>query len=318
MQKLSNMKKEALWLLIFGLIIINCLTIAFLTKPFSFNKTSEAVAIATNYSEVVALVGDKPISKMDLLLQLENRYGNEELEDLINKEVINQMADKYDVTIPNSVINLEWKMYKTMTASQHNTNYSEGALKEDFKTNVLLEELLVKDVQISDEALRAYYEENKFLFQFNDNYLLSHIVLDSREEAERVLGELNNGSSFQALAMEVSLDDFTAYQGGNIGFINTDDTLFPKMYFQQAEALEVGQWSEILEVKESFMWGNPNNNSGPQYVILYLTDKLDAFHYSYEEVKGHIRRKVALEQMPHAVSATVFWDEVGVEWNTEN
>ena len=317
-QKLSGIKKEALWIIIFGLIIINCLTIAFLTKPFSYKKTSEAVAIASNYSEVIAIVGDKPISKMDVLFELENRFGNEELEALINKEVINQMADKYDITIDDHVVDLEWKMYKTMYATSHNESLSEEAQKEEVRNNILFEELLVKDVQISEAEVKAYYEEHKDMFRFEDNFRLSHIVLDSKEEAERVLEELNNGSSFPALAMEVSLDDFTAYQGGDIGLINSNNTLFPKVYYHEAQNLKVGEWSGIIEVNEAFMWGNPNNNPETHYVIVFLQEKLDAFHYSYEDVKGHIKRKIALEQMPHPASATVFWNEVGVEWNTGN
>ena len=315
MQKLSSIKKETLWILIFGLIIVNCLSIAFLSKPFTYNKTSEAVAVATDYSEVIAIVGDKPITKMDLFEQLESRFGNEELEMLINKEVINQMANKYDITIDDSDVEFEFKLFKTLYAT-HNDSLEAEVLKEQIKSNIILEELLVKDVKIEDEELRSYFEENKDMFQFKENYRLSHIVLDRKEEAERVLEELKNGSSFPALAMEVSLDDFTAFQGGDIGLINANDTLFPKMYFQEAQKLKVGEWSKILEVNEMFMWGNPNNNPNTQFVILYLHEKLDAFHYSYADVKGHIKRKIALEQMPHSVSATVFWDEVGVEWNT--
>ena len=317
-QRLSGIKKEALWILIFGLIITNFLTIAFFSKPFSYKKTSEAVSIASNYSDVIAIVGDKPISKMDVLYELENRFGNEELEALINKEVINQMAEKYDITIDEHIVDLEWKMYKTMYATSHNDSLSEEVQKEQVRNNVLFEELLVKDVKISDDDLKAYYEENKGMFQFEDNFRLSHIVLDSKEEATRVLEELNNGSSFPALAMEVSLDDFTAYQGGDIGMINSNDTLFPKVYYHEAQNLKVGEWSGIIEVREAFMWGNPNNNPQTHYVILFLQEKMDAFHYSYEDVKGHIRRKIALEQLPHPATATIFWDEVGVEWNTNN
>jgi foldase protein PrsA len=45
-----------------------------------------------------------------------------------------------------------------------------------------------------------------------------------------------------------------------------------------------------------------------------LKQKLEGKKYSFKQVKGQIRRQIALEQMDTPVSASAFWDELKVDW----
>ena len=68
--------------------------------------------------------------------------------------------------------------------------------------------------------MKAYYEKNKELFNIPTAYHLSHIIVKTSEEAEKAIKELSQGSSFSALAMERSIEEFSANEGGDIGYIS--------------------------------------------------------------------------------------------------
>ena len=67
---------------------------------------------------------------------------------------------------------------------------NEKKWKEQIRSNLLLEELLTKDVEVSNDELESYYEKNKDLFNVPAAYHLSHIVVSTKEEADQALQEL--------------------------------------------------------------------------------------------------------------------------------
>jgi foldase protein PrsA len=113
--------------------------------------------------------------------------------------------------------------------------------------------------------------------------------------------ELKEGSSFAAMAMERSIDEFSANQGGDIGFINEEDELVAPEVVEVAKSLKPEEWTGPVKVENGF-------------AIIYLHEKLEGKKYAFEEVKNQIRRQIALEQMDIPVSARAFWNEAEVSW----
>lgn len=197
-------------------------------------------------------------------------------------------------------------MIKTMySRSPLHTNTSDELIKEQIRSGLLLEELLIEDVTIPEEQLKSYYEENKALYTFEDAYHLSHIVLEKEKAAKAVIKELKDGSNFSSLAMEVSTDEITANQGGDIGFLTHESQVYPQAYLTEAKKLKEKSWSEPVKVDEGF-------------AVLYLHEKVEGTVYSYEDVKDRIRRHLALEHMDGSMDASIFWEEAGVEWNVSS
>lgn len=287
------MKAKQLWLVIAGLILLNCLTAAiFLSKTKSANGAGS--------NETVATIGEETISRQAWLSELEKRYGQEVLRDMVNQKVIAHMGKKYKIEIPEEEIDRELKMNQMMYSSNRKPA-DQNNWKEQIKYSLMLEDILTKDVVVSEKEMKSYYERNKDLFNIPDSYHLSHIIVKTKEEAKKAEKELSGGSSFRALAMERSIDEFSANQGGDIGFLNEEDERYPSEYLEAAKSLKKGKWSKPFKVDDG-------------YAIIMLMEKVKGQSYSFNEIKDQIRRQIALEQMKSPASARTFWDEAKVDW----
>ncbi|WP_040206531.1 peptidyl-prolyl cis-trans isomerase [Neobacillus jeddahensis] len=290
------MGKKQLWMVIAGLIMLNCLTIAFF-----LGRTTDAGGVANN-EESVATIGKKTISRQDWLNELEAKYGKDVLKDMIDQKVIGEMAAKYKIKVSNEDVEREFSMLKTTYNSfSPNSNKDEKTWKAQIRNSLLLEELLTKDVSVSKNELKSYYDQHKQLFTVPTAYHLSHIIVKTKKEAEKTVKELVNGSSFSTLAMERSIEEFSANEGGDIGYISEADERYPKQYIDTAKKLKKGAYSKPLKVEQG-------------YAIVKLEGKISGKKYAFEDVKAQIRRQIALEQMKAPVSASTFWQEAKVEW----
>ncbi|MCA1032816.1 peptidyl-prolyl cis-trans isomerase [Bacillus timonensis] len=300
------MNSKVLWSIIIALSITNCLTVAYFAA--NSDENAEGVTSMVNDSktsidsEVVATIGDSQISRQEWLSEMEARYGKQTLEDLVDQEVIKQMAKKYDINVSPKVIDREVLLLKTMYSSiEHETIEDENRWREQIEFSIILEELITKDVNIPESELMNYYKENQDLYSISENYHLSHIVVKTVEEANQIRTELKSGSSFLALAMESSIDEFTSNHGGELGFVSKDSIYIPSQYFEVADQLKPNQWSEPIKVEDG-------------YAIILLHEKVEEIHFSFDEVKSQIRRQIAIEQMKGSVSVDSLWKEAKVKW----
>ena len=283
-------------MVIAGLILVNCLTIAFF-----LSKTNLAGHTLLK-EEAVATIGKKRILRKDWLNELEARYGKDVLKEMVDQKVVEEMAAKYKIKVSGRDVEREFKMLQATTNSfTKQNNKNEKRWKEQIRINLLLEELLTKDVRVSTSELESYYEKNKDLFNVPSAYHVSQIVVATLEEADKAIQELAHGSDFSTLAMERSSDEFSANEGGDIGFISEGDERYPSQYIEIAKELKKGSYSLPIKVDEG-------------YAILKLEGKITGRKYTFADVKEQIRRQIAIEQMKSPASASTFWDDAGVEW----
>ncbi|MED4404146.1 peptidyl-prolyl cis-trans isomerase [Metabacillus fastidiosus] len=293
------MNAKTLWSIIFTLVVVNCFTIAFfLTKNNSVHTNSLG-----KYDEAIATIGTSTtISREEWLSELEKRFGKETLEQMINEEVVNELAAKHKIEISEEQIDRELTIFKSMYNTLSNERFGEEEdWQKQIRYSILLEELLTKDASVSEEELRAFYESNKNLYEVEDMFRLAHIVVKTQAEANKVIEELEGGSSFEALALEKSIDEFSANEGGEIGFVSTKDEFVPKEYFEIVSQLDEKHWSNPIKVDTG-------------YAIILLKEKQAGISYSFGEVKSQIRRQIALEQMEGSISVNPLWDEISVKW----
>ncbi|MEH7115171.1 peptidyl-prolyl cis-trans isomerase [Neobacillus niacini] len=290
------MKRKQLWIVIAALILLNCLTLSFF-----LSKMKDANGTAIN-EEAVATVGKSNITRQEWLNELELRYGKDVLKDMIDQKVIKEMAAKYKINVSDEDVEREYRILQTTYSSpSENKKTTEKRWKEQIRNTLLQEEILTRDVEVSEKEMKAYYEANKDMYTIPTAYHLSHIIVKTSDEAEKAIKELSQGSSFTALAMEKSIEDFSANEGGDIGFIMQGEERFPPEYLQTAKKLKKGAWSDPIQVEQGF-------------AIIKLEGKMNGKKYSYEDVKQQVRREIALEQMKASASTTNFWQEAKVEW----
>ncbi len=116
-------------------------------------------------------------------------------------------------------------------ALRKNVGFSEAAFRRLFESNAYrqkLQEVLAEEVPTTGEQVHA-----------------RHILVESEEEAKRVLERLNAGEDFAALATELSID---TSEGGDLGWFLRGQMVAE--FEEAAFALQPGETSDI--VKTSF------------------------------------------------------------------
>ena len=81
---------------------------------------------------------------------------------------------------------------------------------------------------ISESAIRGLYQEQVRLSRQTEEIRARQIVVATQAEAEAIRKLLGSGGSFEALAMERSLDAVTRFNGGDLGYFTAD--IMPDSY----------------------------------------------------------------------------------------
>lgn len=297
--------------------LIGILILLFITNIGTllyFMTTSEETAggkkgsVLTSLSGSVAEVGEESISESEWVGKLKERYGKEMLTQMINKEVVSQLAKQHDVTVTDEELKREIELYHRMVGTSADAHehpdiqkMDDKELKDEIKHAILLEELITKDVVIKEEELRKYYNENQQLYDLKPLYQISQILVETSEEAEQVMQELESGSSFSTLARERSIDEFSAPSGGSMGWVDQSSNYVAPEYLEIIDEMETGKWSEPIKTEGG-------------YGIVFLHDVKEGSNYEFEEVKSQIRRQLAIQQLDSNFDPKQLWDELKVTW----
>lgn len=122
---------------------------------------------------LVALVNNKPITRLSLIKRLEKESGQATLENLVIKELILQEARKKGVSISQEDIQEEIDNITEIIEAQGTTledalsmqGQTINDLRENIKIQKTAEEILKDEIQVSDEEALEYFEENKEFYE---------------------------------------------------------------------------------------------------------------------------------------------------------
>jgi parvulin-like peptidyl-prolyl isomerase len=229
------------------------------------------IAISGCFSDkknpIIAKVGGEVIRKSDLDTRIAS-YPAQYLEALKvtenKKLVLKQLEDEKLLLLHAKNLGLENnKEIKTQL----------NKTKEQLMVSMLLRDKVDKTINIDEAALRNYYETHKAEFEKIEERRLSQIVVSSRAEAEKILGLLKKGASFEKLAKEKSIDG-TARRGGDLGWFVKNGQLIPELE-NEAFMLENGKISNIIPTQFGFH-------------IIKVTDLVVRPKAEYEQLKTTI------------------------------
>jgi len=121
---------------------------------------------------IAATVGGFPITRLQIIRELEKESGKRILENTVTKELINQEAKKKNITVSDSDIQTQVDEIKKGLEAQGTTLdaalLTQGQTMEDLEANLRLQksaELLLADkTAVSEEDIKSYYDENKASF----------------------------------------------------------------------------------------------------------------------------------------------------------
>ncbi|HUS60489.1 MAG TPA: SurA N-terminal domain-containing protein, partial [Nevskiaceae bacterium] len=154
---------------------------------------------------IAAMVGGRPITRRALDKELEKQMGKQVLEGLISQTLVRQEAKKQKVEISNE--DLEGKINQieaqleaqgqeldSVLATQGQTRKD---LEQQIELQLIVEEILTKDINITDEELKDYFEESKELLPEGTT------LEDKKDELREELRQQKIGEKFQPWLIEL-------------------------------------------------------------------------------------------------------------------
>ncbi|MBK1697118.1 peptidylprolyl isomerase [Rhodovibrio salinarum] len=143
------------------------------------------------------------------------------------------------------------------------------------------------DAYITEERLQAAYEEYKQNNPPQQQIKASHILVEDKALAEKLIKQLDEGADFAELAAEHSTGP-SGKQGGDLGFFGKGEMVEP--FSEAAFALDSG---EVVDapVKTQFGWH-----------VIKVTDKRTKDPKSFEEMQDQLRQQVRQQAVQSLLS----------------
>ena len=230
-----------------------------------------AVALPV-FAQNLAVVNGKPIpsSRADVMIQQLTAQGQPDSpqlrsmvkEELINREILMQEADKRGITSSPEVQN-QFEIARQSIAIR--------ALVQDY----------LKKNPVSDADVKAEYD--KFKAQAGDKeYHARHILVETEDQAKAIIAKLKAGAKFEDLAKQ-SKDPGSAAHGGDLDWASPAS--FVKPFSDAMVALKKGQFTET-PVKTQY-----------GYHVIQLLDVRPAKLPTLDEVKPQIEQSLQQKKL---------------------
>lgn len=145
-------------------------------------------------------------------------------------------------------------------------------MTEQILVQTLIQREILDKVDVNDEEVSEYYEQNKGSFTEKEQIHLYNISTANEEEAQVILEQLKAGGDFSEIAKEKSTGS-SAAQGGDLGYL-TKGTVIPEVE-EKIFALEIEELSEVVKTDFGFN-------------IFKITEKKPEIVKALEEVKEEI------------------------------
>ena len=157
-----------------------------------------------------------------------------------------------------------------------------NARKEILASMVISE--TVKAVEVTEEDMKAFYEENSNYFEKGATVSAKHILVKEEDKCQEILEEIIAGKVFEEAAQQYSTCP-SGQKGGDLGEFGKGQMV--KEFEEAAFAAEIGQ--VVGPVKTQF-----------GYHLIKVEAKNEATVTPFEEVKEQIRRNLMQQKQNKA------------------
>ncbi len=175
----------------------------------------------------------------------------------------------------------------------YTTNESQFMLEEQVSLQYieLDKDTIFDEVVVTEEQIVQRYEEEQLEYQSQIERRAAHILLESFDDegmaedlslAAELKSRIDNGESFEALALEYSDDLGSAEEGGDVGYTTGDNFVEP---FEQALlTLEVGEVSAPVQTEFGVH-------------LIKLTERSESALESFEDSRERLERDLKSDEV---------------------
>lgn len=271
----------------------------------SLSLLSAPLNLWAQEQEAVATVNGVVITKEQFIDLLEEQFGPYALQELIQRELVNQKAEALQVSIDDEQFAEIYEVILQQLGGPQGlymfllqNNATEEQFKEQVRWNMLLSELASSEVEVTEEALAQWFEQNQDYYDTPEMVEVSHILVDSEEEANEILASLKAGEDFEALAKEKSQDPGSAVAGGYLG--NIEKGLTVPEFEETAFSLPIGEFGLA---QSTFGWH-----------IVLVHEKTDHEKAVFSEIRDRVERDYRSNQ---ALDARSFLNKLETDADIE-
>jgi peptidyl-prolyl cis-trans isomerase C len=196
-------------------------------------------------SKVLATVNGETITENDYENFLRLRQSQGQQEPMADKEeerkaVLNELIDRVVLTqhAVEQKLDQDPEVY-----------YLLRRVRENILAQALIRQAL-RDSPITDEDLKKRFEQETENTHQTE-YRVRHILVQTEDEGKALIGQLEKGADFAALAKQKSVDTESGRDGGDLEWIN-QGAVVPE-FFDAVKELKKGEISKA-PVKSQFGW----------------------------------------------------------------
>jgi len=234
---------------------------------------------------VMAVVNGAKITAGDLTAQLWWQHGAAVLSEMIDEKLVLEEAARLKISAdPKEIESRVTAMSAGLDKGQFEKNlkmvgWTETDVRELIKRQLMVRETVMaaKKISVTDEDLKAFYDENKDKLNLPEAVKLSQIFVDTKADADAALESLAVGANFAKLSALKSTDAALKKNGGSLGFISKG-SLLPDIE-KEVFGLEKGAYSKIFP-------------TGKGFSIFYVEEHRPAQPAVFEDIK--VELKVAM------------------------
>jgi len=305
------------------LILVMALVLASITLPVSAEETQAP-------DDKIAVVNGSAITRAEFDHQLEGAQrrmmmtkgaqGGSDvsglkkriLDRLVERELLYQASQEKGIEVDEVEINKRLEKMKARFPGQAEFDNAlskmalteemvKDQLRQDLAVEGLVDEQIVQKITISDEEIKAFYDDNPDSFKKPEQVQASHILIkfspdaddpqkaEARKEIEQIQEKLKNGEDFAALAKEFSKCPSGA-KGGDLGHFGRGQMVGP--FEDSAFALEPGKTSDVVETSFG-------------YHLIKVVDRKPESTVPLEEVKEGLMRFLKQTKIQEGISEYV-------------
>ncbi len=295
-------------------------------------KTEEGIrksVVAKVYNQKITL-GEVDDNLGFVLKQVEAAYGkdyknNEDamsylvkqrlsmLDTLVNDVIFRNKAEEFGILPTDEELETKaneklasikesFESEETFQSAISATGLTEEQFLQEIKLSLISEivyEEATKDVTVTEEQEKKYYEENKSAYTEKTNRVRpAHILVEDEATAKEIIEKLDGGADFAELAAEYGTDA-TKDKGGDLDWVDYNSTTIDKTFLLAAISIEKGAYTPA-PVQTKF-----------GYHVIKCLDKEEYPVKDFEAVKEEVHTAV-LDQAKYTK-----WTETLKEWQDD-